>query len=187
MSIVLQATETWLRSSCDFDNTQCGIQPRCEPPPIAGQWYVGIDDGGIDQTARHDSTGEFDQYLREVFTVEIGIWRRPGQFPMDRRRELMKNVSPYLLEQQSIESLERKIIVALHKAQGWRAIANDVAGGGLPLGGRGDVFSLPLGYAGRGKNETLALIRTSNDPDLFFGRRLRFRGATRTQALEGMQ
>lgn len=178
MSAILTATELWLRQENDWEINQCGIQPNSEPPPSAGQWYVSIDDGGIDQTARPE-----DHYLRELFRVEVGVWRRPDQLPKDRKRDLLKTTSIYAAEAQTLESLERAVIRKLHKSQGWRQLCNTNAG--FPSAANGDQVIMPLVYLGRSKCETISF--GSQNEHVFFGRRLRFRGADRTQSLECMQ
>jgi len=174
MDYVLEATAAYLRSKNGWEVSQCDI--NVSPPPAAGQFYVCIDDGGVDQLARAE-----DYWLKEAFVVEVAIWRRPGQLPKDRLKELLKNTSRLMAEMKTINPLERAVVKTLHKSQGWRGYANTLAG--LPIGGKGDLFRVPLIYQGRSKNEFF----TDPDGNEFFGRRLRFRGADRTQSIEDMQ
>jgi hypothetical protein len=178
MAAILAATEAILRTANDWDSNSCSIQPGSEPPPTAAQWYIAIDDAGVEQSARAE-----DYYLREQFVIEIGVWRRPGQLPHDRKKELQKNVTRYMNDMLTLEPLERKVIKALHKSQTWRNTLNSLAG--FPEEGSGDQVVNPLVYQGRSKNETLVFGKENEHA--FFGRRLRFRGGDRVQTIESMQ
>lgn len=187
MSVVLQATVQHLRSVLSWEKEQCDVQPNSMPPPSAGQWYVAVDDAGVDQ--RTAANG--DLILEEIYTVEIAIWRRPNQLPEDRRKELLKLHSRYLLACETIESLERKVLWGmlgttagqLANRQKWRALANTL--GGFPTAAGGDEIRMPLLYQGRSRNETMSIPgRSEGSSDEWFGRRLRFKGGDRIQQLE---
>lgn len=177
MAMALEGTEAYLRSVLQMSKDQISIQLNTEPPPMAGQWFIGIDDAGVDARA----TGN-DAYFYEVYSIEIGIWKRPGQFPKDRREELIKVRNLYVPELETLESLERKVLTVLHKSHNWRRAVNEQFN--LPVGGSGDVFSNPWRYVGRGKNEKLIAETENSNGDAWIGRRLRFTGADRLQYVE---
>ena len=40
IELLLQATRDHLRCALQLDQHQCGIQPNCEPPEFAGEFYI---------------------------------------------------------------------------------------------------------------------------------------------------
>lgn len=177
MGMVLEATESYLREVLQFEPNRIGIEFNTEPPPLAGAFFIGIDDAGVESRST-----ENDYYLREIYVLEIGIWKRPGQFPKDRRAELLKTQNVYTPELETLDSLERKVLAALHKNNDWLRFANERFT--LPLGGLGDQFINPLRYLGRSKNERL--IAEGEQAEPWIGRRLRFASAERLQKLESL-
>jgi hypothetical protein len=48
MGMALFGLERYLRTQYGWTATQCGVQHRCLPPPRAGQFFIGIDDAGVE-------------------------------------------------------------------------------------------------------------------------------------------
>ena len=106
MGIVLSQIRNRLRDALSLSADQCDVQPGGRPPEAAGEWYLAVDELGVDSTAR--------SHLAEEFAVEVAIWRRLGQFPTDRRGELLLHESAYLAAMHTLDNLERQVILSLH-------------------------------------------------------------------------
>jgi hypothetical protein len=173
MGIILNQVRSHLREALTLSADQCDIQPSGSPPEAAGEWYLAIDELGVASHSR--------DHLAEEFSIEVAIWRRLGQFPADRRGEAMLPESVYLAAMHTLDSLERRVILALHgNFAEVVAGANTEAGAGMSDGG--DVYQLALYYQGRDRAETLPNQRSRQQPQ-WIGRRLKFRGMNRVQAL----
>ena len=173
MGIILSQVRTHLRETLTLSSDQCDIQPGGAPPEAAGEWYLAIDELGVANDAR--------SHLAEEFSLEVAIWRRLGQFPADRRGELLLPESAYLEAMHTLDALERRVILNLHGNFGdVTAAANTALGAGTE--GGGDRFQLALYYEGRQRAETLPRASSRRQPE-WMGRRLQFRGMKRVQAL----
>jgi hypothetical protein len=67
----------------------------------------------------------------------------------------------------------------LHKNYGFLTFVNTLFG--LPDDDLGAAFMDPLNFRGFSRFESIAIPGQSTDPDVFYGRRLRFRGLKRIQ------
>lgn len=170
MAMALQGTRDYLRTTNTWDYKTCGIQFESKPPNIAGQWYVALDDAGVDTGP--DNTDA----LTENFSIDVGIWRRPGGLPNDRQGELQKVDDIYLANIQSLHDLERLVISQLHN--NWTMISTINTQFSLDNTTLMP-FNMPWIYRGRSKMEGVTLA--DGTARAFLGRRLRFRGMRRIQ------
>jgi len=177
MGVVLKQVRDHLRTSMSLDVDQCDIRADGSPPGSAAEFYVAIDEFGVKSTAR--------DHLSEVYEIEIAVWRRSGQYPADRRGDLTLPDDPYLAGILTLDDLERAVIKQIHaNYTDITAAANTAIG--APSEGNGDVFQLALYYAGRGATEVLQ-HEENKDDSAWFGRRLKFAGMNRVQAVDVMQ
>lgn len=183
MAMVLEGSQDFLRQLYEWKPTECVVAPETLPTASAGPFFIGIDEGSV------EGGEENSHKLKEVFNIEIGIWRRPHNLPKDRWREYLKVQNMYLPEVATLDTLERQVITALHgygKRNGgpslWEFINTKFQ---LPISGRGDRFNGTLMYKGRGKSEVISLPAEEGGGE-FYGRRLRFRGLDRTQSTTQM-
>ena len=183
MDLVLEGVQEWLREKYSWANNQCAVQYNAEPTVDSGQFFVGIDDAGVEE-----SSGDTD-CLAEIFSIQIGIWRRPEHIVPDRRGKLKLNTDKWLLGAKTLASLEQKIKIhnsgqsgknGLHRNYAFKDYLNSYWS--LPSSTQGSIFVSPLIYGGRTRMETVGLLDGSN-PKAFYGYRLRFRGLLRTQKL----
>lgn len=178
MAFVLEGTRDYLRSQNTWTYEQIGIQFQTIPPNTARQWYIGMDDAGV------ESAIEKNYYLTETFSIEIGIWREHASIPRDRSGEMQLATDIYIAGIKTLNALERLVIAQLHGIYAVPAAIN--AQFTLPSIGSGGVFRLPLAYRGRTRNEKLE-VADVQDSALWFGRRLLFRGLPRTQYINSQK
>lgn len=184
MGMALLGTRDYLRTSLTWTLKDIGIQYNNFPPNAAKNWYVAIDDGGVEGTPAKQ------YYLKEIYTITVGVWRRPGRVPQDVSGNLMIPDDIYISGIETVNDLERKVIKWLHNNYLLMASINTQfslpTATGAGAGAGGDVFGQePLIYRGRTKNEFITIPGT-NDAQVWFGRRLQFRGLTRTQYVNAM-
>jgi hypothetical protein len=174
MGMALEGVRDWLRDRNGWTNMECGVMFRCIPPNRAGQKFIAIDDGGVE-------TGPDNTHaLTEIYTLEVGIWRRPGHLPKDMLGQSMLPEDLYLPEISTLNDMERRVIFWLHNR--WELLTYINGKYGLPDEGRGDNFIEKLSYRGRTKVETAQ--PDEGQPGLvFIGRKLRFRGLKRIQKI----
>lgn len=176
MDALLEACENHLRTELSVGDQFCGVQPLGDPPPIAGEFYVGIDEAGV------NSPGGTENWLLEQFTVQISIMRRTGQYMRDRQRQLLKR-NPSVVA--NLTRLERQVIRALHGRHDFRIQYNTLLG--VPDADLGEMAVLPLWYKGRSK--TYDWENKNEEPARQFAwlrRDLRFSGLDRKQKLENI-
>ena len=183
MALALEHTAEWFRGVYAWKPNECGVQYDAMPPNEAGQFYVAIDDGGVE--AGRDETAA----LQETLTLVIGIWRRPEHLSQkDRRANLKLPIDKYLLGAYTLHDLERMVLIfrasgepklnGLHQNFEFMNALNNRYN--LPHAELGSKFNLPLFYRGRGRMETVGLD-DQGTVNAFYGYRLRFRGLTRVQ------
>lgn len=150
------------------------VQPDGHPPHSMAEWYVALDEIGV------NTPGLEQEYLEEVYTIGAWITKRTGRNAPDRYLEVLKQDNYGLL------AIERQVIVLLHNQQDVRAAANTL--GGLPDNtGPGDSILQPLWYLGRGKLSFRGSDWLGADGDeSFVVRQLRFGGGKRIQAIDVM-
>ena len=187
MALALEFLQEYLRDRNEFKHTECGVQVGAQPAYDAGNFYVGIDDGGV------ETGNPATDSLKEILKVQIGIWKRPEHLMKDQRGILKLPQDKYLLGAWTLHELERKIIVhkvvagvveryGLHGNYDFMNQLN--ARYNLPNEEYGAGFHFPFLYAGRGAMETLAIYGPgdpSGEPMTWYGYRLRFAGLAREQ------
>jgi len=179
MSVVLEVMRDYLRfryAADGWDRRTVGIQFEGLPPPTASQFYVSIDDGGVEQTAQPNQA-----WLRERYTVVVGVWRQQTATAGDHRGEMGLFDDRYRSTVQTIEQLERKVMTAIHLNNTLRSTCDDfVAADTAKYGETG--YNQPLTYQGRTPNEVVSPpALTQGEPRAYLGRRLTFRGCDRIQ------
>ncbi len=180
MALALEFAQEYLRGKNNWQPNECGVQYDALPPNEAGQFYVAIDDSGVETGP--DTTSS----LREILTITIGIWRRPEHLSLKDRKGLLKlPVDKYLLGAYTIHDLERAVILprlnGLH--QNWKFVNELNTKYELPHPEYGDKFFLPFVYRGRGRMETVGNDTETGAVVAWYGYRLRFRGLAREQSM----
>ena len=177
MGAILQQVRDHLRSAMSLGVDQCDVRPGGMPTAAAGEFYVAVDELGVQSTAQ--------SHLREQYEIEVSIWRRTGQYPDDRLSDVVLRDDVYLAGIQTLDDLERSVIKNLHaNYTDITAAANTAIDAGAP--GKGDIFQLALYYTGRSRSEVLDHNPKEN-PAPWLGRRLKFTGMIRVQATDVMQ
>ncbi len=183
MGPALEGTRDYLREHANIrnkpgaENKRVTIEFNLFPPPMASNWHIALDDGGI------ETGNQVNNELVEVLTLMVGIWKRPGGVAPDRQGNLMLETDLYQRQVSTIEQLERAIIKTLHENHAVDAYINTKFG--LPVAGLGDAFGGRWVYRGRQKMESVALPDYQGSP-VWIGRRLRFTGLKRTQRVSNM-
>lgn len=180
MSLALDFCQVWLRDKMGLKSNECGVQFDCQPPNDAGQFYIGIDDGGVEAGPENTNS------LRETLNINIGIWRKPEHLSQkDRKGILQLPRDKYLLGAYTIADLERKVIVkrlnGLHHNAEFLLALNEYYG--LPDVNLGSAFNTVLWYKGRSKMQFLSVDVDANTAQPWYGYLLRFRGLVREQRL----
>lgn len=174
---LLEAARNQLRSNLTLPGgaskaaNYIDIQPDGHPPASMGEWYVSLDEIGV------NTPGIEQEYLQEVFSIAIWITKRTGKHAPDRRYSL------YSEAVNGLRAIERQCIKFLHNVHAVRIAANTL--GSLPGASTGDSFIQPLWYAGRGKTIYAGpewVGKGEGDSDTFAVRQLRFVGGLRIQA-----
>ena len=181
IGLFLEQIAEHLHSENTWTVRQCKVQFEAVPPARAPEWFVGIDDGGMAQTAPEDSN-----YVREVARIQIGIWRRQGEVPRDDSGIPLKHTDPYRSDRQTLETIERKVIRALIGLPQRNDLVEAInAVIQADQDEYGECVGKPLRYLGRGKNETYIPRghQANEDIPTFIGRRLNFVGLDRIQEL----
>lgn len=180
--MVLHGVRDYLRQQYAWTAKECGVQRDAIPPGTAGNYYIAIDDTGVDGTAADND------HLRESFNLEIGVWRRSGGKPDDRLGHLKLPDDIYLANVLSLTDLERRVLVSKNNTgglhQNWSLWTYINSLFGLPSDTDGPGFTGALSFRGFSRLEGVALADTAGVP-AFYGRRLRFSGLERTQIIRG--
>lgn len=180
MALALEFTAEWLRDKHGWTVQQCGVQYDAIPAMDAGPLYVAVDDAGVESgDASTDS-------LKEILTITIGIWRRPEHLMKDKRGILKLPTDKYLIGAYTLAELERTVLVHNSAIAGknglhhnWAFVNGINARYNLPNDQEGAGFITPWSYRGRGRMESIAIDNGSQQPDSWFGYRLRLRGLQR--------
>lgn len=182
MGMALFGLERYLRTQYRWGPTQCGVQHRCLPPPRAGQFFIGIDDAGV------EGGPEETNALTEICNIEIGVWRRPGHLNQaDMIGKMKLPDDPYIAGILTATKLERMVLVpvvgqqsgGLHQNYGAMNFVNELFN--LPSSELGAGFNTPLLFRGFSRFESVAIENGGNAAQAYYGRRLRFRGLKRIQ------
>lgn len=167
MNAVVQVIREAARS--DVVNKNCGVQPGGNPPPVAGELYISVDEGGV---TNPDPPGQ--DHVTEELRITVWISIRIGVVPLDRR------ANAYFGAINALSPIDRQIVAGLHGNWNLRLIANSKLGAN-----DADVqeFQDTLWFRGREKTR----IETgdwSHQPDTKVGwivRPLNFSGFRRVQ------
>lgn len=188
MALALEFTTEWLRSKHGWKPNECGVQFEAQPAYDAGQFYVALDDSGVET-----GPDETDS-LKEILTITIGVWRRPEHLMKDKRGILKLPHDQYLLGAWTLHELERSVIV--HKTGGstqvnkdglhnnWSFMSELNSRYNLPNAEYGAKFTQPLRYKGKGRMVTTTVGGEPNSEiQAWYGYLLRFRGLYREQKM----
>jgi len=183
MSLALEHCQQWFREQNDWKNNECGVNYDALPMlQDAGQFYVAIDDGGV------ETGNETTDSILEVLTLTIGIWRRKEHLTQrDRLAQLKLPSDKYLLGSWTLSDLERTVLLprfnGLHTNYAFLEGLNTRYN--LPSEDYGARFYRPLIYKGRGRMETFG-VDDGGAEQIWYGYRLRFRGLHREQKLRSI-
>jgi hypothetical protein len=185
MPLCLEFTQSWLREKYGWKWNECGVEFESIPSYSAGQFFVSIDDAGV-ETGRDDTDS-----IMEILSINIGIWRRKEHLMNDQRGMLKLPQDFYLLGSRTIAKLERQVILpnssngpmyGLDKNYDYLRELNTYWQ--LPSAENGATFTEPFRYRGRGSMETRALTdNQGNNEQIWYGYKLRFRGLKREQII----
>ncbi len=177
MGAILKQVRDFLRSSLPADIAQCDVRPGGEPPEVAHEWFISVDELAVRSNARN--------CLDETYEIEISLWRRAGCYPQDRQGDALLQDDPYSSGLPTLDDIERDVIRLLHgNRTGITAAVNLALGTGET--GSGDIFQEPLYYAGRRRTEVRGTGRRDSQTR-WFVRRLKFTGMRRVQASDVMR
>lgn len=179
MPLALEHVEEWLRAKNGWDHRLCGVQYDALPALDAGDFFVGIDDGGT------EVGNELTDSIKETLTLTIGIWRRPEHVGhRDQRGSLKLPEDRYLLQTYTLHDLERMIMLprlnGLHANYSFLTSLNTRYN--LPHAEQGAAFNRPLFFKGRGRMDVHG-VDSGDSTQSWYGYRLRFRGLDREQKL----
>jgi len=174
--MALEGTRDYLQSENSWTDHQCNLQQNAVPPPVAPQFYIALDDGGIE----NDSV---EHFLRETYTMVVGVWFRVGAYPEDARGFMQLKTDLYRATIDTLNSLERKVLQNTHHI--WALVTAVNTQFSLPSAGDGDYFQSTWVYQGRSGNEITAL--PDQQGNAYLGRRMRFRGMRRIQLVDSIQ
>lgn len=173
MAMLLEGTRDYLREQMPLTAHECDVQFQGTPPAVAGQFFIALEDAGL------ASGPEESHYLKEIYSIEISIWRRPGPLQRDRWGEFEFRENKYLGSAKTLEKIERSIIELLHHKPAAMVDLNTRFS--LPSEHLGENFSSSLRYRGRGGVLTNVLPES---PEIaFIGRTLTFSGSMRLQTV----
>jgi hypothetical protein len=170
-----EGVQDFLRDELSWDKTQCGVVFDALPHPKSKQWYVAIDVNAMEPGPSNSA------YLKEEQTVDIGIWRRVSERPIDYLYNLLFRTDKYQATIKTIEQLEREVMTVLHFKPDVRNFINTQFS--LPSDALGDVFTSPLTYLGK---EDDRIVTPPESSIQFIGHRLRFKGLMRLQRISNM-
>ena len=173
MAMLLEGTRDYLREQMPLTAHECDVQFQSIPPAVAGQFYVTLDDAGV------ASGPDGSYYLKEIYSIEISIWRRPGPMQRDNWGQFEFRENKYLGSVQTLDKIARKIIELLHHKPAAMTDLNDRFG--LPNEHLGENFSTSLRY--RGRSGVLTSVLPENPEIAFIGRTLTFSGSMRLQSI----
>lgn len=190
IGLILEQTVGFLQDKLGLDSQFISLQIGGNPTATSPAIFMGVYDEGITNDARPDA-----QFIREVINVTVGCWVRGGSLPPDRQGQHMGWTKRYHIGgRPSLDKVCRDVLQLLAGETGpqggprWQLVKriNDVID--ATPGTYGDCIVQPLRYVNMGSLERYSPPWMHNSEsaghNLFFGRRVRFRGMERTQAME---
>ncbi len=175
MAVILEAIRDQIRTDLSLGADQCRVMPNGEPvgatmSPI----FVGVDESSQPETGNAD-------FLREEHIVNVFCWRRAEEFPDDMKESLLLNADPHNLLLESIATLARQVIQAIHKNETLRAAINTTLG--VPSGSVGDKILTPAILTGVVSTKRKPINDgDEGEPPVWFVRQLTFGGFLRVQS-----
>lgn len=167
---LLGAAESRLRSLfADPEGKFVGIQPDGQPPPVAGQWYVGLDSAGY----RNTDTNALS--LDESYDLLVVVTFKYAVVPADRRGQRWQATA-------ELRDKALAIRAALHMDYTTLNAANTALGAAV----NGFVEPLRFRNASKvlSKGADWVWAEDAVNPPSVFAVELRFGGARRVQHLE---
>lgn len=180
MGLVLKVVRDHLMELYGWDHTVCGVHMQAHPPATCGQWFIALDDGGIQQVA-----SEKEAWMKERAMFVVAVWRRCGEIPTDKSGDMLLWHPIYRDFGNSLEQLERQVLQGI-AGDRYVLLSEIRTLTQCDPGKYGDCPSMPPRYLGRGPTEFLTLPdqQANREQNAFVGRRLRFSGFDRTQSLD---
>lgn len=179
MSLCLEFTQEWFREKYRWKPNECGVEFNNVPAYDAGYFFVSIDDGGV-ETGQQSTDS-----LKEVLSINIGIWRRKEHLMKDQLGQLKLPQDKYLVGSWTLSELERKVILpnlfGLH--QNWQYMTALNQRYGLPDAKLGADFRYTFYYRGRSAMISQTLTNSNSPEQVWFGYQLRFSGLAREQVI----
>jgi len=119
MTRAMEGTRDWLISqsgikwgtgaALPLNKDNCFLAHMAIPQKITGQFAICIDDAGV------ESGNMNNFYDREMYSINIGIWRRVGRVPKDRMaQQMIIDNEIYSSLAQTLADNERELKMALH-------------------------------------------------------------------------
>lgn len=178
-ALALEHMQEWLRDKNGWKQNQCGVQADAMPALDAEDFYVAIEDTGI------ETGNEATDSIKEIYSFQIGIWKRAEHLGIkDLRGQLKLPQDQYVVQAYTLHDLERAVMVS--GANGFHANYSFLESlnfrYNLPDSTLGAAFNRPLFYKGRGRMEPMG-VDDGNSTKAWYGYRLRFRGLDREQKL----
>jgi len=179
MSMALEYCQDWFRKKNGWKANECGVQYEYKPALDAGNFYIAIDDAGI------EVGNELTDSIKEILRINVAIWMRPEHLAIkDLRGTLKITNDPYLIRSFMLTDYYQRVMLpswnGLHANYLFMQALN--AYFSLANSEMGVQFNRPLFYKGRGRIETLG-IADDNSTSAWFGYVLTFRGLDREQNL----
>ena len=179
MAVILEVVQDSLRKSYNWQNETCRVILGGEPPDNLGaDWFVGIDEDGIE-------AGPMEEYtLTEIFRIKVYVWRRCDNIPRDHIGKLMVAGDVHLAHMHIPHPLERKLLNKNTGGLHWNydIITKVNERLGTPTAENGSGLNSPFRYQGRG-NIQYRFIDNGGGQSNWVGYAMRFGGAKRTQSL----
>lgn len=179
MAAILEETRNHLRKRYAWENDQCRVSFLGEPVDSAGEFFIGIDEESVDPM----SDTQVNDYLGEVHRIAIWIWRKSGQYGDDRRGDMLLPEDLYLAGIETLDTLTRKVIKAVHQNQDLRAAVNTRL---VAPSDKGDIVQTPLAFNGRSRTQGRSVEDGGAGDGPWMVRTVRFIGMKRVQCLDTM-
>ena len=166
IGIILQTVRDQLRGRFHWAGDQCRVTAMGLPPARAGEFFIGIFDGG---TAAAKEEGYF---LAETFQLEIAVWRRIGSYASDRQGTVLLEDDPHLGNVCLPSQLASRVQRFVHR--NYRLMQAINAAHGSPAEASGSGLQSPFVFQGSRPSQ---VHTPSGGSASFAGRVLQFGGA----------
>jgi hypothetical protein len=157
----------------DTEGQNVGIQDLGQPPPGAGQWYIGIDDAG------YTNTDDGPESLDERYDLLVVVTFKLGYAPKDRQaREQLRTTQ--------LRAKARQVVTSLHGDYTWFAYANGSEGITSSHSGFIEPLKLRSVSPAIPKPPEWVYAEDAENPPTVLAREIRLGGARRVQPLPGV-